>query len=176
MKYYCILCTEIYRLIASVSLHFKNLILEYQQLGHPAPSVQTVRLPVWPWQQVCVRPVRKGGGASNMNIHYDVTGLLTVVWRSHSGQIVWPAGVGQGRGGFWTHSTYTWYPGSLPVADNWIDADELRRPTWLYFVAKYIFKSFSHFLLCKIVVWTHKEKHHWMWNSVLKIYFFYLQS
>ena len=34
-----------------------------------------------------------------MNIHYDVTDLLTVVWRSHSGQIVWPAGVGQGRGG-----------------------------------------------------------------------------
>ena len=32
-----------------------------------------------------------------MNIHYDVTGLLTVVWRSHSGQIVWPAAVGQGR-------------------------------------------------------------------------------
>ena len=24
-----------------------------------------------------------------MNIHYDVTGLLTAVWRSHSGQIVW---------------------------------------------------------------------------------------
>ena len=30
-------------------------------------------------------------GASNMNIHYDVTGLLTAVWRSHSGQIVWAA-------------------------------------------------------------------------------------
>ena len=43
--------------------------------------------------------VRKGGDASNMNIHYDVTGLLTVVWRSHSGQIIWPAGVEQGRGG-----------------------------------------------------------------------------
>ena len=56
--------------------------------------------PVWPWQQVCVRPVWNGGDASIMNIHYDVTGLLTVVWRSHSGQIVWPAGVGQGRGGF----------------------------------------------------------------------------
>ena len=41
-----------------------------------------------------------------MNIHYDVTGLLTVVRRSHSGQIVWPAGVGQGRGVFYTHSTY----------------------------------------------------------------------
>ena len=51
-------------------------------------------------KQVCLRPVRKGGGGSIMNIHYDVTGLLTVVWRSHSGQIVWPAGVGQGRGGF----------------------------------------------------------------------------
>ena len=47
-----------------------------------------------------MRPVRNEGGASIMNIHYDVTGLLTVVWRSHSGQIVWPAGVGQGRGGF----------------------------------------------------------------------------
>ena len=34
-----------------------------------------------------------------MNISYDVTGLLTIVWRSHSGQIVWPAGVSQGRGG-----------------------------------------------------------------------------
>ena len=30
-------------------------------------------------------------GASNMNIHYDVTGLLTAAWRSHLGQIVWAA-------------------------------------------------------------------------------------
>ena len=30
-------------------------------------------------------------GASNMNIHYDVTGLLTAAWRSHSGRIVWAA-------------------------------------------------------------------------------------
>ena len=30
-----------------------------------------------------------GRGANNMNIYYDVTSLLTVVWRSHSGQIVW---------------------------------------------------------------------------------------
>ena len=30
-------------------------------------------------------------GASNMNIHCDVTGLLTAAWRSHSGQIVWAA-------------------------------------------------------------------------------------
>ena len=33
----------------------------------------------------------KRRGASNMNIHYDVTGLLTAAWRSHSGQIVWAA-------------------------------------------------------------------------------------
>ena len=81
---------------------FSNLNFFVVKTGilHPAQSGQTVRLPVWPWQQVCVRPVRNGGGASIMNIHYDVTGWLTVVWRSHSGQIVWPAGVGQGRGGF----------------------------------------------------------------------------
>ena len=30
-------------------------------------------------------------GASNMNIYYDVTGLLTAAWRSHLGQIVWAA-------------------------------------------------------------------------------------
>ena len=58
-------------------------------------------------------------GASNMNIHYDVTGLLTAAWRSHSGQIVWAAWINcelareeEGGGGFWTHSTYTGYPGS----------------------------------------------------------------
>ena len=57
-------------------------------------------------------------------MHYDITGLLTVIWRSHSGQIVWPAGVGQGRGGFRTHSTYIYVISrSLPVADNWIDED-----------------------------------------------------
>ena len=156
---------------------------------HLAVSGLTVRLPVWPWQQVCVKRVRKWGvratwifimtspvywlqrgghtqvrlfgppestvnwpgrrreeggsehiahirviqalttgvceagtkmrGASNMNIHYDVTGLLTAAWRSHSGQIVWAAWINcelareeEGGGGFWTHSTYTGYPGS----------------------------------------------------------------
>ena len=85
-------------------------------LTHLALSGLTVRLPVWPWQQVRLMAVRTGGGASNMNIHYDVTGLLTVVWRSHSGQIVWAAWIGHGGGGFWTHSTYTLYPGQL---DRW---------------------------------------------------------
>ena len=46
-----------------------------------------------------MKPVRKGGGASYMNTHYDVIGLLTVVWRSHSGQIVWPQELGREEGG-----------------------------------------------------------------------------
>ena len=33
----------------------------------------------------------KRRGASKINIDCDVTGLLTAVWRSHSGQIVWAA-------------------------------------------------------------------------------------
>ena len=70
-------------------------------------------------------------GASKMNIHYDVTGLLTAVWRSHSGQIVWAAWINcelareeEGGGGFWTHSTYRVIQ-VLPVADNWIDEDDI---------------------------------------------------
>ena len=59
-----------------------------------------------------------GVGASNMNIHYDITGLLTVVWRTHSGQIVWAVWVGQGGGGFCTHSTYAWYQGVCQL-DRW---------------------------------------------------------
>ena len=46
-------------------------------------------------------------GASNLNIHYDVIGLLTAAWRSHSGQIVWAALINcelareeEGGGGF----------------------------------------------------------------------------
>ena len=67
-------------------------------------------------------------GASNKNIHYDVTFLLTAVWRSHSGQIVWAAWINcelareeEGGGGFWTHSTYTGYPGSAGCRqlDRW---------------------------------------------------------
>ena len=34
-----------------------------------------------------------------MNILCDVTGLLTVVWSSHSGQIVWAALIVQRGGG-----------------------------------------------------------------------------
>ena len=56
---------------------------------HLAPSGQTttgLTLTTGVWE-ACT----KRRGASNINIHYDVTGLLTAVWRSHSGQIVWAA-------------------------------------------------------------------------------------
>ena len=66
----------------------------------------------------------KRRGASNMNIHYDLTALLTVVWRSHSGQIVWAAGAGQGGGGGGSELiAHNAISRSLPVADNWMDED-----------------------------------------------------
>ena len=83
----------------------------------------------------CVWSRYKMRGASNMNIHYDVTGLLTAVWRSHSGQIVWAAWINcelareeKGGGGFWAHSTYTGYPGSAGgrQLDRWRCVAEAR--------------------------------------------------
>ena len=38
-------------------------------------------------------------GANNMNIHNDVTGLMTDRGRSHSGQLVWVVRVGRREGG-----------------------------------------------------------------------------
>ena len=79
-------------------------------------------------------------GASNMNIHYDVTGLLTAAWRSHSGQIVWAAWINcelareeEGGGGFWTHSTYTGYPGSAGgrQLDRWRWSNISQTPAWI---------------------------------------------
>ena len=65
-------------------------------------------------------------GASNMNIHYDVTGLLTAAWRSHSGQIVWAAWINcelaREEGGS-EHIAHIRVIQVLPVADNWIDED-----------------------------------------------------
>ena len=85
----------------AIERHFKGLQLQRRCIKDASCPVrsdrQTTSLTLT--TGVCVRPVRKGGDASIMNIHYDVTGLLTVVWRSHSGQIVWPAGAGLGRGG-----------------------------------------------------------------------------
>ena len=59
------------------------------EISHLAVSGLTARLPALT-TGVCEAGT-KMRGASNMNIHYDVTCLLTAVWRSHSGQIVWVA-------------------------------------------------------------------------------------
>ena len=50
--------------------------------SHLVLSDLTTRPLVWPWHQVCLTKCKNGRGANNINIHYDVTGLLTVVWRS----------------------------------------------------------------------------------------------
>ena len=80
-------------------------------------------------------------GASNMNIHYDVTGLLTAAWRSQSGRIVWAAWINcelareeEGGGGFWTHSTYTGYPGSAGgrQLDRWRWLTPDFKYAWVY--------------------------------------------
>ena len=109
-----------------------------QWFSHLALSGQTVTLPVWPWQQVRLTVVRTGGGASNMNIHYDVIGLLTVVWRSHSGQIVCAAWIGQGGGGFWTHSTY------IRDIQESAGSRQLDRWTWVLYAFRMIWLTFGN--------------------------------
>ena len=63
-----------------------------------------------------------------MNIHYDVTGLQTAAWRSHSGQIVWAAWINcelarEERGSELIENIRVIQV--LPVADNWIDEDDI---------------------------------------------------
>ena len=108
---------------------FFELLLRYNQPTHPAQSGQTVRLPVWPWQQVCVRLVEKEGVRASWI--FIMTSPVYWLWYGSHSQVrlsgqAGPAGVGQGRGGFWTHSTYTWYP----LADNWINEDDPPRLLW----------------------------------------------
>ena len=68
----------------------KNNIIMYLK-RHLVVSGLTVRLPDYQQTTGVCEAGRKMRGASNMNINYDVTDLLTAAWRSHSGQIVWAA-------------------------------------------------------------------------------------
>ena len=88
-------------------------------LLHLAVSGLTVRLPVWPWQQVCVKPVRKWG----VRATWIFIMTSPVYWLQCGGHtqvrlfgppestVNWPREE-EGGGGFWTHSTYKGYPGS----------------------------------------------------------------
>ena len=69
-----------------------------------------------------------------MNNYYDVNGLLTVVWRSHSGQIVW--GISK------TPSTPSTPSPLDPLAP---------RPTTLDLILKTVFVSLYNYNFCIIL-------------------------
>ena len=104
------------------------------QPTHLAVSGLTVRLPVWPWQQVCVKRVRKWG----VRATWIFIMTSPVYWRQRGGHtqvrlfgppestVNWP-GRRREEGGS-EHIAHIRVIQVLPVADNWIDEDE---PTWL---------------------------------------------
>ena len=96
---------------------------------HLAVSGLTVRLPVWPWQQVCVKRVRKWGVRATWI--FIMTSL--VYWLQRGGHtqvrlfgppestVNWP-GRRREEGGS-EHIAHIRVIQVLPVADNWIDED-----------------------------------------------------
>ena len=126
------------------------LTLRDAEYLHLPVSGLTVRLPVWPWQQVCGKRVRKWG----VRAKWIFIMTSPVYWRQRGGHT-------QVRLFGSPESTVNW-PGRrreeggseliahirviqvLPVADNWIDEDEYL--TFLYnhtHLANYIYKP-SH--------------------------------
>ena len=81
-------------------------------------------------------------GAINMNTHYDVTGLLTAAWRSHSGQIAGSELI-----------AHIQVIQVLPVADNWIDEDGLFGQRQLLVHCRHHLSTFSRLCVdisCKL--------------------------
>ena len=101
--------------ILEVTFHC-HIITRY----HLAASALTVRPLVWPWQQVCVGSVQKGGVRATWILIMTSPVNCLQCARSHSGQLVWIVGVGQvGGGGSYTHSTYAWYQGVCRYQTTW---------------------------------------------------------
>ena len=100
---------------------------------HLAVSGLTVRLPVWPWQQVCVKRVRKWG----VRATWIFIMTSPVYWLQRGGHtqvrlfgppestVNWP-GRRREEGGS-EHIAYIRVIQVLPVADNWIDEDDVIR-------------------------------------------------
>ena len=96
---------------------------------HLAVSGLTVRLPVWPWQQVCVKRVRKWGVRATWI--FIMTSL--VYWLQRGGHtqvrlfgppestVNWPGRRREEVGS--EHIAHIRVIQVLPVADNWIDED-----------------------------------------------------
>ena len=115
---------------------------------HLAVSGLTVRLPVWPWQQVCVKRVRKWG----VRATWIFIMTSPVYWLQRGGHtqvrlfgppestVNWP-GRRREEGGS-EHIAHIRVIQVLPVADNWIDEDADRRPFWIW--------SSQFFLRCSL--------------------------
>ena len=107
--------------------HLHILTCEGTVSRHLAVSGLTVRLPVWPWQQVCVKPVRKWG----VRATWIFIMTSPVYWLQCGGHtqvrlfgptestVNWP-GRRREEGGF-ELIAHIRVIQVLPVADNWID-------------------------------------------------------
>ena len=106
--------------------------------AHLAVSGLTVRLPVWPWQQVCVKRVRKWGVRATWI--FIMTSL--VYWLQRGGHtqvrlfgppestVNWPGRRREEVGS--EHITHIRVIQVLPVADNWIDEDVFAGHTFIF--------------------------------------------
>ena len=127
----------------------------YANLKHLAVSGLTVRLPVWPWQQVCVKRVRKWG----VRATWIFIMTSPVYWRQRGGHthvrlfgppestVNWP-GRRREEGGS-KHIAHIRVIQALPVADNWIDEDDLKGLAQ----AKIIKKSVILFRVLNMTIW-----------------------
>ena len=138
---------------------------------HLAVSGLTVRLPVWPWQQVCVKRVRKWG----VRATWIFIMTSPVYWLQRGGHtqvrlfgppestVNWP-GRRREEGGS-EHIAHIRVIQVLPVADNWIDEDADTRLSncLLHFPINYIGYSFTGLTKKALFSW-------WSWaiNVYLK--------
>ena len=118
--------------MAPCRLHLSSTQKHWQTVcRHLAVSGLTVRLPVWPWQQVCVKRVRKWG----VRATWIFIMTSPVYWLQRGGHtqvrlfgppestVNWP-GRRREEGGS-EHIAHIRVIQVLPVADNWIDEDGL---------------------------------------------------
>ena len=140
------------------------------QQYHLAVSGLTVRLPVWPWQQVCVKRVRKWG----VRATWIFIMTSPVYWLQRGGHtqvrlfgppestVNWP---GRRREeGDSKHIAHIRVIQVLPVADNWIDEDEQYRP------ASSVIRHVTYYDAKLFECWPDVGpalKHHWVNASCL---------
>ena len=119
-----------------------------------AVSGLTVRLPVWPWQQVCVKRVRKWG----VRATWIFIMTSPVYWLQRGGHtqvklfgppestVNWPWRRREEGGS--EHIAHIRVIQVLPVADNWIDEDGFSRTSyWVHLTIKIKLSPYSNFYI-----------------------------